>query len=79
MQNQQRMTRRLTLPVLAIGGAQGLGEAVIKTMEIVADDPETLVIPDSGHWVAEEAPEELLAALTKFLAPYRDAPTAPRP
>jgi pimeloyl-ACP methyl ester carboxylesterase len=79
VQNQQRMTRRLTLPVLAIGGAQGLGEAVIKTMELVADDPETLVIPDSGHWVAEEAPEELLAALTKFLAPYRDAPTAPRP
>ena len=26
----------------------------------------------SGHFVAEEAPEEMLAALTEFLAPYRE-------
>jgi len=26
------------------------------------------VIPGSGHWVAEEAPEETLATLTAFLA-----------
>jgi hypothetical protein len=30
------------------------------------------VIPGAGHWVAEQAPEALLAALTTFLAPYRD-------
>ncbi len=29
-------------------------------------------VPDTGHWVAEQAPEELLAALTEFLAPYRE-------
>jgi pimeloyl-ACP methyl ester carboxylesterase len=28
--------------------------------------------PGSGHWVAEEGPEEMLAALTEFLAPYRE-------
>jgi pimeloyl-ACP methyl ester carboxylesterase len=28
--------------------------------------------PGSGHWVAEQAPEEMLAALTAFLAPYRE-------
>ena len=28
--------------------------------------------PGSGHWVAEEAPEEMMAALTEFLAPYRE-------
>ena len=27
--------------------------------------------PGAGHWVAEQAPEELLAALTAFLSPYR--------
>jgi hypothetical protein len=26
----------------------------------------------AGHWVAEQAPDEMLAALTEFLAPYRD-------
>ena len=30
------------------------------------------VLPGTGHWVAEQAPQELLAALTAFLAPYRD-------
>jgi pimeloyl-ACP methyl ester carboxylesterase len=31
-----------------------------------------LVIPGAGHFVAEEAPDAVLAGLTKFLAPYRD-------
>ena len=72
-QNEQRKTRRLILPVLAIGGAKGLGEGVAKTMKLVADNVETTIIPDCGHWVAEEAPEKLLAALTTFLASYRNA------
>jgi pimeloyl-ACP methyl ester carboxylesterase len=70
-QNQQRMTRRLTLPVLAIGGAESGGEGVAATMQLVADDVQGVVLAGSGHWVAEQAPEELLAALTTFLAPYR--------
>ena len=37
---------------------------------------QTVVLAGSGHWVAEQAPEELLAALTAFLAPYRDGTTA---
>ena len=73
-QNQQRKTRRLTLPVLAIGGEKGLGEGVVSTMKLVADNVQSVIIPaPCGHWVAEEAPDKLLAALTPFLAPYRDA------
>jgi hypothetical protein len=34
------------------------------------------VIGDDGHWVAEEAPEEMLAALAAFMAPYRDGEAA---
>ena len=75
-QNQQRQARRLTQPVLAVGGAESSGETVGKTMQLVADDVQTLVIPGSGHWVAEQAPGDLLAALTTFLAPYRAAPAA---
>ena len=41
-------------------------------MKLVADDVQTVVLPGTGHWVAEQAPEELLNALTVFLAPYRD-------
>jgi pimeloyl-ACP methyl ester carboxylesterase len=70
-QNQQRKTKRLNLPVLAIGGAKALAEGPANTMKLVADDVQSVIIPDSGHWVAEEAPEKLLAALIPFLAPYR--------
>jgi len=33
------------------------------TMQLVADDVQTLIVPGTGHWVAEQAPEELVAAL----------------
>ena len=45
-------------------------------MRLVADDVQSVVIPGAGHWVAEEAPDEMLAALTAFLAPYRDGAAA---
>jgi pimeloyl-ACP methyl ester carboxylesterase len=77
-QNEERKNRRLTLPVLAIGGAQSSGEGAANTMRLVADDVQGVVLPDCGHWVAEQAPEALLAALTAFLAPYRDGTGAGR-
>jgi pimeloyl-ACP methyl ester carboxylesterase len=64
------------LPVLAIGGAESGGEGVAATMRLVADDVQGVVLAGSGHWVAEQAPEELLAALTAFLTPYRHGPAA---
>lgn len=73
VQNARRRARRLTLPVLAVGGSLGLGERGAATMRLVADDVQGVVIPGSGHWVAEEAPDQLLAALRPFLAPYRNA------
>jgi pimeloyl-ACP methyl ester carboxylesterase len=72
VQNEQRKTRRLTLPVLAIGGAESVAEGAATTMKLVADNVQSHVLSGAGHWVAEQAPEELLAALTAFLAPYHD-------
>jgi pimeloyl-ACP methyl ester carboxylesterase len=69
-QDAQRATRRLTMPVLAIGGEASFGEHVADAMKLVADDVQSVVIAGTGHFVAEESPEELLAALTAFLAPY---------
>jgi pimeloyl-ACP methyl ester carboxylesterase len=75
-QNQQRKERRLTLPVLAIGGGESAAEGPANAMKLAADDVQTVVLPGCGHWIAEQAPAELLAALTAFLAPYRDAAAA---
>ena len=74
-QNAERKVTPLTMPVLAIGGAESTGEGPTMTMQLAARDVQGLVIPGIGHWLAEQAPEALLAALTEFLAPYRD--TAP--
>lgn len=71
-QDQERKTRRLTMPVLAMGGAESGGGMAAETMKLVADDVRPLVIPGVGHWLAEQAPDELVAALAEFLAPYRD-------
>jgi hypothetical protein len=50
-------------------GLESWGEAV---GNLATDDVQIVVIPGVGHWVAEQAPDEMLAALTAFLAPYRD-------
>src|SRR5215471_17593469 len=71
-QNQQRKDRRLRMPVLAIGGAESLGDQVAATMKLAADDVQALAIPGCGHHPAEETPEATLTALTAFLARYRN-------
>ena len=72
-QNVERKNRRLQMPVLAMGGEQSGGSMAADTMTLVADDVQTLVVPGIGHWLAEQAPDELVAALAGFLAQYRDA------
>ena len=60
------------LGMIGCAKAEGIGEGVVNTMKLVADDVQSVVISGAGHWVAEQAPEEMLAALTEFLAPYRE-------
>lgn len=72
-QDAQRKTQRLAMPVLAIGGERSFGDHVADAMRLVADDVQSVVIPGTGHFVAEESPEEMLVALSTFLAPYREA------
>lgn len=77
-QNQQRKAHRLTMPVLGIGGQFSLGAGAGAEMKLVADNVQSIVIPGAGHFVAEEAPTEMLATLTTFLAPYHASASAQR-
>lgn len=72
-QNAERKTQPLTMPVLEIGGAESWGEHVADAMKLAADDVQSVVILGAGHWAAEQAPEDMVAALTEFLAPYRES------
>ena len=76
---EQRKDRRLTMPVLGMGGEESGGENAANAMKLVADDVQAVVLKGSGHWVAEQAPDQLLAALTEFLAPYREGAAAAAP
>jgi pimeloyl-ACP methyl ester carboxylesterase len=73
-QNRDRVAQKLTIPVLAIGGETSWGDLAGLGMLPAASDVQTVVIPGTGHWVAEQAPEHVLAALAPFLAPYLQAP-----
>jgi len=75
-QNGDRAATPLTMPILAIGGETSWGPAVGGAMGPLASDVSTVVIPGGSHWLAEEAPEELLGALTTFLAPFGAMATA---
>ncbi|MEU4197175.1 alpha/beta hydrolase [Kribbella sp. NPDC026611] len=66
-QNKVRATQPLPMPVLAIGGADSWADHVADGMRPVAANVQGAVIAAAGHWVAEQAPEELLPVLTTFL------------
>jgi pimeloyl-ACP methyl ester carboxylesterase len=62
------MTRRLEMPVLAVGGEHSTsGPHVEAMMREVADDVTGAVVPNAAHWIPEENPDALLEHLTKFL------------
>lgn len=71
-QNEVRKAARVTMPVLAIGGEQNYGAHVGDALKHLADDVQSVVISGTGHWIAEDAPDEMLTALTAFLTPYGD-------
>jgi pimeloyl-ACP methyl ester carboxylesterase len=66
-QNEQRSRTRLTLPVLAVGGALYTGAAAAETMRLAADDVTEVVVDDCGHYVAEEQPARFTEILEEFL------------
>lgn len=59
---------RLRMPVLAVGGEHGVGGSLADALREAAPSLRSAVVAGSGHFVPEEAPEELLAEREPFLA-----------
>ena len=58
---------KLTVPVLAVGGAISTsGPLVEEMMREVAEDVTGLRVPRTGHWVPEESPEAFARAVLEF-------------
>jgi pimeloyl-ACP methyl ester carboxylesterase len=63
-----RRNDKLTMPVLAVGGATSTsGPLVEEMMREVAQDVTGIRVPDTAHWIAEENPRAFTVALLKFL------------
>jgi pimeloyl-ACP methyl ester carboxylesterase len=63
---EARAKLRLTMPVLALGGGDGLGDGLRAAVAKIGDHVEGGAIAGSGHFLPEEAPEDLAAAVLAF-------------
>ena len=68
--NNEHMKTKLRMPVLAVGGEGGKGRGiqVLENMKELATDVRGGAIPQCGHWVPEERPEELAKTLLGFFS-----------
>jgi len=57
----------LGMPVLAIGGDKSNGPLLGEQVKLVALHPEVLILKDTGHWLMDERPAEVVEALSRFL------------
>lgn len=59
--------RRLTVPVLGISASHGSIPDMAASLSPWADNATGVVIPDSGHFIPDEQPDAVVAALTEFI------------
>jgi pimeloyl-ACP methyl ester carboxylesterase len=58
---------KLTMPVLAIGGAKSFGPTMAAVMRFAAANVTEAVVPDAGHWLMEEQPAATVKLVRDFL------------
>jgi len=78
-QAKARAAKRLTMPVLALGGSEGVGDALRATVATIGDHVEGGAIAGAttgcGHFLPEECPDELTEAVVKFWQSRPDEPS----
>jgi pimeloyl-ACP methyl ester carboxylesterase len=62
---------KIAVPVLAMGGEKGLGARVGEMVRLVASNVEEATLPDCGHFVPEERPDEVVRRMLAIAAPHR--------
>ncbi len=58
---------KLSMPVLAITGAHSIGDKLSKTLAGETFSLQSIIVDDSGHFVAEESPEKFNSSVLNFL------------
>lgn len=57
----------LPMPMLVLSGEKAGGSFLIDQGKMVATNVEGVIVKGSGHWLMEEAPEQVIPALVNFL------------
>jgi pimeloyl-ACP methyl ester carboxylesterase len=71
-QTEPLMKAKLTLPVVAMGGAKGgLGAKVGEMVKMVAEHVDVVTLPDCGHFLPEECPNEVARRILAIAAKLR--------
>ena len=65
--NQMSSRVKLPMPVLAIGGEQSFGSTMAVVMRNAATNVQEAVVPNSGHWLMEEAPDATIKLVSDFI------------
>ncbi|QEX17095.1 epoxide hydrolase [Hypericibacter terrae] len=59
---------KLTMPFLILTGEKASGTFLIDQAKIVASNVTGVIVKGSGHWLIDEAPDQVIPALVAFLA-----------
>jgi pimeloyl-ACP methyl ester carboxylesterase len=59
---------KLTMPMLVLTGEKASGDFLIEQGKMVDDNVEGVVIKGSGHWLMDEAPDQVIPKLVAFFA-----------
>ena len=55
------------MPVLVMTGEKASGEFLIEQTRLVAANVEGIVVKGAGHWLMDEAPDQVVPRLVSFL------------
>jgi pimeloyl-ACP methyl ester carboxylesterase len=58
---------KLTMPMLVLSGEKAGGQFLIDQGRMVDDNVEGVIVQGSGHWLINEAPEQVIPKLLEFL------------
>ena len=71
---RERLAHSLPMPVLAIGAAGGVGTGLQDSLKGAASDLHGVVLPGCGHYLPDECPTEMMAAVRAFWMDYPAGP-----
>ncbi|MDR5825341.1 alpha/beta hydrolase [Caballeronia sp. LZ043] len=57
----------LPMPMIVLAGERASGTFLLDQAKLVATDVQGVVVPGSGHWLMEEAPDVTMAQLVRFI------------